>query len=66
MRITSTMPPHLIARILRRYCEEREIAQSRLGRTIANDPRLIFDLRDGREPRARMIERINAALAGEA
>ena len=32
------------------------------GRAVANDPRLVFDLRRGREPGARLLARINAYL----
>ncbi len=31
---------------------------TRFGRLAARDPRFVFDLRDGREPRARTAERI--------
>lgn len=32
------------------------------GRIVANDPRLVFDLRLGRQPGPRMIARIEAYL----
>lgn len=32
------------------------------GRTVANDPRLVFDLRHGRQPGPRMIARIESYL----
>lgn len=33
------------------------------GRRVANDPRLVFDLRRGREPGPAMIARIESVLA---
>ena len=31
---------------------------TRFGRLAASDPRLVFDLRNGREPRKRMVMRV--------
>ena len=62
MRITPTMPPQQIARILARYCDDRDIPHSRFGRDTVNDPRLIFDLRAGRKPRPKTLDRINTAI----
>lgn len=38
------------------------IAPTRFGREAVGDPRFVFDLRSGREPRARTIERVRAYL----
>jgi len=35
---------------------------TRFGRVVANDPRLVSDLRNGREPGQRLIERIESFL----
>ncbi|MFM2150288.1 MAG: hypothetical protein RLZZ187_2594 [Pseudomonadota bacterium] len=35
---------------------------SAFGRRVANDPRLVFDLREGRSPQLRLVERILAAV----
>ncbi|WP_315760734.1 hypothetical protein [Sphingomonas sp. Y38-1Y] len=43
------------------------IPVTRFGRTVARDPRLVLDMRRGREPGASMRARIEAYLAdGEA
>lgn len=36
---------------------------SAFGKRVANDPKLVFDLRDGRSPQLRLVERILAAVA---
>ncbi len=35
---------------------------ARFGREAMGDPRFVFDLRNGREPRARTVERVRAFL----
>ena len=35
---------------------------ARFGREAMGDPRFVFDLRKGREPRARTVERVRAFL----
>lgn len=35
---------------------------ARFGREAMKDPRFVFDLRNGREPRARTVERVLAYL----
>lgn len=35
---------------------------TRFGREVARDPRLVFDLRNGREPRAALAARLTAWL----
>lgn len=55
MTFTTTTPPQQIARAIARF-----------GRIVCNDPRLIGYLRAGRLPRPAKVEKINAALAGEA
>lgn len=48
-----------IERCLRR----RNISASRFGREAARDPRFVFDLRRGREPRPRTAERVLTFIA---
>jgi hypothetical protein len=48
---------------LERFCRDRRLAPSAVGRAIADDPRLIADLRDGRQPRRQMLDKIDAFLA---
>lgn len=45
---------HMIEQFLRRH----EMAPTRFGREAARDPRLVFDLRNGREPTDRMRRRL--------
>ena len=35
---------------------------ARFGREAMKDPRFVFDLRNGREPRKRTVERVRAYL----
>lgn len=35
---------------------------TRFGRAVANDPRLVSDLRNGREPGERLVRRIESFL----
>lgn len=51
-----------VERCLRR----RKIAASRFGRDVARDPRFVFDLRNGREPRPRTTARVLAFIAAGA
>ena len=48
-----------IERCLRR----RRMSPSRFGREFAGDPRFVFDLRRGREPRPRTAARVLAFIA---
>jgi hypothetical protein len=45
-----------------RHLETTGMSETRFGRHAVGDPRLIGDLRNGREPRARMIARIEAFI----
>lgn len=46
-----------------RYLKKNTMPPTRFGRLAVNDPRLVGDLRNGREPGARMLQRIEAFLA---
>ena len=39
-----------------------QLSAARFGRTVMSDPRFVFDLRKGREPRARTERRVRAYL----
>ena len=52
---------HLMRRI-QRFLERAEMAPTRFGREAVGDPRLIGDLRNGRELRASTAARIKAWL----
>ncbi|MEY2884476.1 MAG: hypothetical protein RL490_2200 [Pseudomonadota bacterium] len=52
-----------------RHLRRRALAPSQFGRAVAGDPRFVFDLRRGREPRpataARVLAFIASAEAGD-
>jgi hypothetical protein len=49
--------------IVERHLRAAALAPSRFGRDVAGDPRFVFDLRRGREPRPAMAARVRAAIA---
>ncbi len=49
-----------------RFCEDNSMAPTRFGREAVGDPRLVIDMRNGREPTPRVAERVRAFIAGEA
>lgn len=46
-----------------RFLKATEMPPSRFGRLAARDPRLVHDLRRGRQPGPDMVRRIEAFLA---
>ncbi len=48
---------------IERFLRRTDMPATRFGRLAAGDPRLVPDLRNGREPRPRMVARIEAFLA---
>ena len=55
-------PMSLIWRI-ERFLRESTIAPTKFGRMAINDPRLIGDLRNGRQPRPETVARIEAFIS---
>jgi hypothetical protein len=49
--------------IVERHLRRSAKAPSRFGRDVAGDPRFVFDLRRGREPRPATSERVLAFIA---
>jgi len=45
-----------------KFLRSRGVAPTRFGREVVRDPRFVFDLRRGREPRRRTVERVRAFL----
>lgn len=45
-----------------RYLRRTGMKPTRLGREALGDPRFVFDLRNGREPRSETAARLNAWL----
>jgi 2,4-dienoyl-CoA reductase-like NADH-dependent reductase (Old Yellow Enzyme family) len=52
---------HLLRRI-ERYLRETDTPATRFGREAVRDPRFVFDLRHGREPRIETERRVLAFL----
>jgi hypothetical protein len=52
---------HLL-REVENYLKISNIPAARFGRDAMGDPRFVFDLRNGREPRPRTVDRIVAYL----
>ena len=56
---------HLL-REIEKFLRHSDIPPTRFGREAVGDPRFVFDLRRGRDPRPRTVERVRAFLkAGE-
>lgn len=54
---------HLL-REVEKFLRRSDIAPTRFGREAVGDPRFVFDLRRGRDPRPRTVERVRAFLEG--
>lgn len=50
--------------VVERELRHRAISPSRFGRDAVRDPRLVHDLRRGREPGPRITARVMAFIAG--
>jgi hypothetical protein len=48
--------------VVERHLRRSALAPSRFGREVAGDPRFVFDLRKGREPRAATRQRVLAFI----
>ncbi|MES1972494.1 MAG: hypothetical protein V4472_08515 [Pseudomonadota bacterium] len=48
---------------IERYLRRTGMPPTRFGRLTVNDPRLVRDLRNGREPGRRIVARVEAFLA---
>jgi hypothetical protein len=51
-----------LLRDVEKYLEFKKISPATFGREVMGDPRFVFDLRAGREPRARTVKRVRAYL----
>jgi len=56
-------PVHLL-RDVEKFLRQNDTPPTRFGREAVGDPRFVFDLRNGRDPRPRTIERVRAYLQG--
>ncbi len=46
------------------FLKETGMAPTRFGRDSVRDPRIVFDMRNGREPGSRMRRRLEHFMAG--
>lgn len=51
-----------LLREVENFLRATKVPPARFGREAMRDPRFVFDLRNGREPRPRTIERIRRFL----
>ena len=47
---------------IEKYLQTKRVPPTRFGREAVGDPRFVFDLRDGRQPRSTTIRRVAAYL----
>ncbi len=52
---------HLLSEV-EKFLRISKIPAARFGREVMHDPRFVFDLRNGREPRDRTVNRVLAFL----
>ena len=52
---------HLL-REVEKFLRHNDTPPTRFGREAVGDPRFVFDLRNGRDPRPQTIERVRAYL----
>lgn len=52
-----------VLRKIELYLKKTAMPPTRFGRLAVNDPRLVGDLKNGREPGSRVVARIEAFLA---
>ena len=54
-----------LLREVEKFLNRSQTAPTRFGRDAVGDPRFVFDLRRGREPRPRTVKRVRAFLETE-
>jgi hypothetical protein len=55
-----------LLREVEKYLRHNGTAPTRFGRDALGDPRFVFDLRNGRDPRPQTVERVRAYLEATA
>jgi len=53
-----------LLRLIESYLKKTHMPETKFGRLAVNDPRLVSDLRKGREPGTQMIARVAAFIRG--
>jgi hypothetical protein len=51
-----------LLREVEKFLRQNDTAPTRFGREVVGDPRFVFDLRNGRDPRPQTIARVRAYL----
>lgn len=51
-----------LLREVEKFLRVRQVAPTRFGRDVVGDPRFVFDLRNGREPRPQTVARVRRYL----
>ena len=51
-----------LLREVEKFLRQNDTAPTRFGREAMGDPRFVFDLRNGRDPRPRTVARVRAYL----
>lgn len=54
-----------VLRKISKFLNKSGMPRTKFGRLAVNDPRLVDDLRNGREPGQRVVRRIEAFLADQ-
>jgi len=52
----------MLLRRVERHLRRFDVPPARFGNEAVHDPRFVFDLRNGREPRARTVARVEAYI----
>ena len=55
-------PPVHLLREVEKFLRQSDIPPTRFGRAVMGDPRFVFDLRNGRDPRPETVARVLAYL----
>ncbi len=58
----ATLPGSQLLALATAYCQQRGVRETMFGRFAASDPRLIGDLRRGRQPRQDLTNRVLAFI----
>jgi len=53
----------MLLRHIERHLRRFDVPPARFGTEAVKDPKFVFDLRNGREPRARTVARVEAYIA---
>ena len=56
-------PVELLREVEKFLCAPN-VPAARFGRDVMNDPRFVFDLRNGREPRSATVKQVRSYLLG--